>query len=213
MAGKKHVIELSLRKPAKNSRAMREINRLIADERESLLRKRCIQAAQYVRDAVADNAPKPIFKQVLQSEKLERFYNKNPGYDLKMEAGARMTFVLELSTNRFSLSQFKGWNPVWGILVSNYGRGEINVQKPSAIPIPTMSVTKRLYEHPRFGYGYGNMYNGMYVKFTQHVDAVVGTHWIEDGVRTSYGKVGRILSGKEKYTPAGLVRGALAAKF
>lgn len=218
MAGQTR-IELS----AKNIRSLgKKISKATAPVREKEMRRRCIAAAKLVRDAIADNAPTSLYTRILQSEKLEREYNKNPGYDAKMEAGAKFTFVLKLSTRRFPVSQYKGYNPVWGMIVSNYGRRAIDVQKPNAIPIPVDSRTSiwngrtiknRPYNHPQYGTGYQGRYAGKFVRFTQHVDAVVGTNWIEEGMDNAMTGIRAIISrGEGLGGDVGLSRGARISK-
>jgi len=198
------------------------ISKATAPHREKEMRKRCVAAAKLARDAIADNAPNTLYMRLLHSEKLERYYNKNPGYDIKMEAGAKFTFVLQLSTNRFPASLYKGYNPVWGLIVSNYGRRAIDVQSPSAIPLPTDSPVSsrgtrtfknKPYNHPKYGTGYQGRYSGKFVMFTRHVDAVVGTHWIEEGLRNAATGMKNILSsGKGISSETGLDRGARTSK-
>lgn len=195
------------------------VNALVAKEREKVMRGRCIAAAKLARDAIADNAPSSLFTRLLQSEKLEREYNKNPGYDMKMEAGAKFSFVLKLSTNRFPASRFGNYNPVWGMIVSNYGRRAIDVAPPSAMPIPVDSSRDakgrklKRYNHPRFGTGYNGMYSGRYVKFTTHVDAVQGTGWMEEGLRNAHYGIKAILKGDIAVSrEVGMDRGARRSK-
>ena len=216
MAGKHHRITLS----AGNFRGFgKKINAIVAGEREKVMRGRCIAAAKLARDSIADNAPSTLFMRLLHSEKLEREYNKNPGYDMKMEAGAKFSFVLKLSTNRFPKSQYGNYNPVWGMIVSNYGRRAIDVMPPNAMPIPvdfskdSRGRKLKRYMHPEYGTGYQGRYSGKFVYFATHVDAVAGTNWMEEGLRNAHNGIRGILKGDiEISRETGLDRGARVSK-
>jgi hypothetical protein len=185
-------------------KALRQIEKIIAEEREKEMRKRCIKAAHYVRDELADSAPKAVYKRILMGEPLERFYNKNTGYDIRMDSGAQFRFVLQLSTERFSGLQFKGWNPIWGLIVSSYGRAGISYTRngKGGIPIAVQSSrnSRKIYNHPRFGTGYRGRYRGMSVAFVDRVAPVTGNNWIDQAVNSASAGAYAILAGKE-YKP------------
>lgn len=217
--------EFSLRSPGKNTNTAKMIEKAIASLREREMRSRCIQAAYLARDAVAENAPKPMFTKLLYGEKMERFYNKNSGYDVRMDAGASFNFVLKMSTNRFATPHYRGYNPVWAMIVSDAGRRAIDVGLDTAIPVPTdvesyvatsggrwREKKNKPYDHPSFGMGYRNKYAGKYVQFTRHVDAVTGTGWIDAGLQGAATKINNIIAGKTTYRPKGLDRGARSDK-
>lgn len=194
-------MEVPMSKAGIGKKLFKQFEKEIAKAREVEMRRRCIQAAKLIRDEIADSAPKPIYRDLLLGEPLERYYNKNSGYDVRMDAGARFTFVLKLSVNRFLGSQYRGWNPVFGLYVSNYGRAAIVAEEGSAIPIASDEPgnSRKLYDHPQFGTGWGGRYQGKYVNFVKHVSPVQGTHWIENAVVSATRRANNVLSGKTGY--------------
>lgn len=191
-----------IRSPGELTKVKKQILKTVANENAKQMRSKIIDSAYLIRDTVADNAPRPLYKRILMGEKLEKHENKNSGFDVKMEGSLNMSFQLQLSTSRFSKGTYKGWNPIIGLLNSNYGRKAITVSGASGnlIPIPTEDTDSgKAYNHPRYGQGYGNRYKNSDVIFTDRVRAVQGTHWIEQGVNKASIKVNNIIAGRTTY--------------
>lgn len=196
-------ITVEISKPGTSTKIFKDIEKILAQEREKVIRQRAIQAAHFIRDEIANNAPRRLYREILLGEPLERFYNKNSGYDVKLDAGAQFEFVLKLSTNRFGKNKYSGWNPMWGLLNSNYGRRGFSVAGDSKIPVPDTEGRRRKgtkYHHPKYGYGYENRYKNTKVVMVDRVGPVTGTNWIEQAVESGRRKINNILGGKKDYT-------------
>lgn len=195
-------ISVEIRQPGNATKLFKEIEKVISQKKEVIIRKRAIQAAHLIRDSIAENAPRQLYTNILLGEPLERFYNRNSGYDVSLSSGAQFHFSLKLSTHRFSKGTYQGWNPIYGLLNSNYGRKQIS--SPDGIPVAVYggyrSRSKTKYNHPAYRFGHKGRYRGSVVVFPKTVREVSGTHWIEAAIDNSRGKINRILAGKLEYT-------------
>lgn len=162
---------------------------------------------------MANSAPNQIYKDVIMSLPLEKHTNYNSGYDVKIATGAKFEFFLKLSTEWYEKRMsYKGWNPVWGIIVSDRGRKSITVTRTivtkngtrtvGGIPIPVdeSRTSTKDYDHPTRGRGYNDMYADSKVAFVKTLRAIQGTNWIRDAVENSKAEVIQALkSGDTKF--------------
>jgi len=177
---------------------VKKMEKAMAGDASREVRARIIESAYYIRDAVASNAPKAIYGDIIQGTPLEKFENRNSGFDVSLDSNMNANFELSLSTMRFSKSEYKGYNPIIGLLVSNYGRGPITASGGKKIPIPS-DDGKTAYDHPVYGTGYNSMYADKKVKFVKSVAGVSGSFWIEAGVQGASAEARRILADKSDY--------------
>jgi len=195
-------VKIAIKSPGDTTKLFKEINKATANARSKVIRKRAIDTAYFIRDSIAKNAPKRVYEDIIMGTPLERHYNYNSGFDVDLSASGSFEFTLKLSTHRLSSKQYGGYNPMWGLLVSNYGRGPITTSRDNPMPIAdtsNQSNSKIDYNHPVYGLGYNNRYAGEKVAFVTHVKGVQGTHWIEQALQSSTRKANNILAGKTKY--------------
>lgn len=188
-----------LKKPAKHTKIFKEIERMLAEERASTVRRKAIETAHFMQKRIADSAPTPLYSKIINDLPLEKMESKNSGFDFEMNGRAEFSFALRISPRRYPLSQYKGYNPVWGLLVSNSGRPAIDVPKNHPIPIPIDGRSGKRFKaycHPVYEYGYKNRYKGKKVVFVTHVDAVQGTRWIDKAVSETSKEAMRIFAGR-----------------
>lgn len=198
-SGMKRVRITISRRGSTAKEAFKEIEKLAAQKRAGDVRRRIIASAHYVRDHIIDAAPRESFKKLLLGMPVEKYEHYNSGFDMNISAGGQVSFYLMLSTGRFNKNKFQGYNPVWGLLVSAYGRKAIvasDPKHPIPIPVNLLAANGREYNHPKFGTGWGNRFAGMGVIFRKSVAAVEGTDWIDNAVKNAKTHAMRILGGK-----------------
>lgn len=188
-----------IKRPGDLTAVAKKIEKMVANESAKTVRSRIIDSAYLIRDTVADSAPKPIYTRIILGEPLERFENKNSGFDVSLNSGMNMSFELRLSTSRFSKGRFSGYNPMIGLLNSNYGRRAFTISGGGA-PIPIDEVEgKKPYNHPTYGFGHNSMYEGKDVIFVKKIKGITGTNWIEEAVQKSSRKANNVLAGTTTY--------------
>ncbi len=192
-----------IKSPGDLSQVSKKIEKALATKSSAEVRSNIIDSAYFIRDHVASRAPKKVFEDIIMGLPLEKYENKNSGFDVKLDSSMSSEFILKVSTANFSRGTYLNYNPVAGLLVSNYGREAIDTDINNKIPIPDtkgMSNSKTPYDHPIYGTGYGGRYNNAKVVFTTHVDAVPASHWIEEAVEEASRKANNILAGKTDYS-------------
>jgi len=188
--------------PNNYEQALRRINKEVAGLSSKEIRQRSIDTAYMVRDRIADNAPTATYAKIIKGLPLERYYNYNSGFDFDLKANASYGFTLKLSTENFSKGTYLNYNPIYGLLNSNYGRRRMYSKPRHKFPIAVDCINQRgeKYNHPVFGHGYRGMYSNKEVLFLDKIDPIIGTHWIEKAVDSSKVKAGNIMSGKTFYS-------------
>jgi hypothetical protein len=196
---KARTFNYALKGPRKHSKIFKEIDRMLAQERVPMIRQKAIATAHYIQEELANNAPKPIYADIIRKLPVEKMENRNSGYDFTMSGNAEYTFSLRVSPRNYPLTKYKGYNPVWGLLVSDRGRGPIDADRKNPIPIPIDGGSGRKfkrYNHPEFGYSYQNRYKGRKVMFLTHVGGVVGSNWIGNTISNVRTQIFQIFAGR-----------------
>ena len=195
--------EMGIGMPMTGAKILKEIEKTVAKQASKKVRKQIIDSAYLIRDTVADNAPNKTYKEILLGSPLERYYNYNSGFDVRLDRGMQARFVLKLSTDRFARGTYLGYNPIWGLIASNKGRDEKYIGKgkvPVPMDKPKNPKAKRPWNHPELGYGHKARYKERKVGFIDSIPGVKGTHWIEAGVLSASSKAANILGGRGTYT-------------
>ena len=192
----------NIRSPGDLTAVAKKIEKMVATKSSAEVRSNIIDSAYFIRDHVARQAPKKTYENIIMGLPLEKYENKNSGFDVKLNSSMSNEFILKVSTANFSRGTYKNYNPAMGLLVSNYGRDAIQTSINNKIPIPDTkgeSDSKTPYNHPIYGTGYNNMYANKKVIFTTHVKAVSPSYWIESAVQEASGKANNILAGAKDY--------------
>jgi hypothetical protein len=182
--------------------ALKFVNREIASLSSKEIRQRSIDTAYMIRDRTANNAPTATYARIIKGLPLERHYNYNSGFDFDLKANASYGFTLKVSTDNFSKGVYQNYNPIYGLLNSNYGRRKLYSKPRHKFPIAVDRINQRgeKYNHPTMGHGYRGMYSRKEVLFVDTINPIIGTHWIERAVDSSKTKAKNILAGKTSYS-------------
>lgn len=164
--------------------------------KDKLLRQTSIKAARLIRSNIAEMAStiSPAGADIISKLKIEKRESWGSGHNLAFTDNGSVRYRMVLNPSKMGYTSAIGRNPVWALLVSNYGRKQVDAKADSWLAIATQ-------DEQFAAKGKGGLPiehrgdSSWYVCFCKSAGAVTGSNWMQSTVTASIPAVIQIMKG------------------